>query len=417
MAQYKATEDKSESDEFGFERKKQDGDSKGVVDLAKYKQPEESVNAETSAFEQVMSQMNISDRGAFDTKFAQLWQEASDDNELLSVLMCEIDFFKAYNDNYGHQGASFMLLVVGLALKNICEKHGCFLARYKNQEFAILMKGGDEEKALEIAESLRKAVEASRTEHKYSSVSKIVTLSIGISSVYPISMRMLMNEAGGALVNAKSAGRNQVCGNFTLKKSANNAKNVPIEENVQIEEKPVANIEAPIQASDFRLIMSDMNIADRNSFHHNFVKLWKESTEEKELLSMLMCEVDYFQDYVDHYGEAASEDVLIIVASVLQQICGKFDCFVSHIEGEKFIILIKGGNATGALRIAEALHKSVQASATEHAHSEASDLVSMSVGLSSIFPSDMNSMKTLMVEASKALHDATASGRNQTSVH
>ncbi len=414
MAQYKQAEDRINSDTFDFELEKQDGDSKGVVDMAKYKQPEETVSAETSAFEQVMSQMNIADRGAFDNQFAQLWQEAGDENELLSVLMCEIDFFKAYNDNYGHQGASFMLLVVGLALKNTCEKYGCFLARYKNEEFAILMKGGNEQKALEVAESLRQAVESSRTEHKYSSVSKVVTLSIGISSIYPTSMKMLMREADSALYDAKASGRNQVCGNFSQKnENSVSQTTLATEQNIQTQEKPTVNTEA----SDFKQIMSDMNIADRSSFHHNFVKLWQESTDEQELLSMLMCEVDFFQAYIDNYSERASEDILLIVACALQKIGEKFGCFVSHVEGEKFIILIKGGNATNALRVADVLHRSVAESATEHKYSEASDVVTVSIGLSSLFPSDINSKKMLMVEANTALHAATTSGRNQISVH
>ncbi|WP_415225112.1 diguanylate cyclase domain-containing protein [Psychromonas sp.] len=426
MAQYNQTEDKISSDTLDFELENHEGDSKGVVDMAKYKQPEESVSAETSAFEQVMSQMNIADRRAFDNKYSQFWQEASDENELLSVLMCEIDFFKAYNDNYGHQGASFMLLVVGLALKNMCEKNGCFLARYKNEEFAILMKGGDQQKTLEVAESLRQAVESARTEHKYSSVSKIVTLSIGVSSIYPTSMKLLMKVADSALHDAKVSGRNQVCGNFSLNNSDRAAENsVATEQNSVTAEAKIAPEEKTIQTketlqpvvSDLKQVMQDMDIADRSCFHHNFVKLWQESQDEKELLSMLMCEIDFFQAYVDHYGTPASEDVLIIVACELQRICEKYDCFVSHIEGEKFIILNKGGNATGALKVAEDLHKAVIKSATEHHHSGVSDVVTMSIGLSSIFPSDMNSMKMLMVEANTALHNATTSGRNMISVH
>lgn len=431
MAQHNSTENKISADKFNME-----DDSKGVVNIAKYKQVDDPVNAETSAFEQVMSQMNIAGRNTFDSQFSQFWTEASDSNELLSVLMCEIDFFKAYNDNYGHQGASFMLLVVGLALKNTCEKHGCFLARYKNQEFAILMKGGDEIKVLEVAESLRQAVEASRTEHKYSSVSKIVTLSIGISSIYPTSMKMLMNKADKALNKAQVSGRNQVASNFSVQVKLENTPieaviNVPVEvaitesviepaivvQDVVVEENVSIEKEEEINQLAFQQTMLDMNISDRREFHPNFVKLWKEAIDEKELLSMLMCEVDFFQAYIDHYGQQPSKDVLLIVASALQDVAIKFNCFVSHVEGEKFIVLSKGGNATQALKVAELIHTAVENSGTEHQFSVASGFVTMSIGLSSIFPSELNSMKALMVEANTALHDATVSGRNQISVH
>lgn len=186
--------------------------NEGVVHLSKHQ--EEKQTAESSAFEQVMMQMNIADRKTFDRKYTELWNEASENNELLSLMICEIDFFKAYHDNYGHQGASFMLLVIALALKTTCEEHDCFLGRYKGDEFGILLKGGTPADAEAIAEKLRLAVEKSRTEHKFSSVSNIVTLSIGLSSFYPTSMQVVMNQASAALANAQSSGCNQVSGHL-----------------------------------------------------------------------------------------------------------------------------------------------------------------------------------------------------------
>jgi diguanylate cyclase (GGDEF)-like protein len=455
MARYKTTEGQRESDKLGFEIKNLGGESKDVVDLAKYKQPEESVNAETSAFEQVLLHLNISDRGAFDSKFTQLWQEASDDNELLSVLICEIDFFKAYNDNYGHQGASFMLLVVGLALKNICEKYDCFLAHYKNQEFAILMKGGDQQKVIEVSESLRKAVKASRTEHKYSNVSKVVTLSIGISTTYPTSPKKFMQEGDSALCEAQTSGRDKACAHFSHKKidlsedaiqeGKNNLSGKEKEEEKeeeiidrreleenrysatsndltdnQAEEKSKQTDEVyPVNIgnSSLQKSMLEMGVADRSAFHHNFVKLWEQSLEEKELLSMFMCEVDFFAAYVRNYGEQASDDVLLIVAAALQGISKKVGTSAFRIDGEKFVILFKGGNATKAFRISEALHKAIAHSAIAHKYSDARDTVSMSIGLSSLFPSDLSSKKMLMVEASTALREAANGGKNRTSVY
>ncbi|WP_354625011.1 diguanylate cyclase [Psychromonas sp. MME2] len=435
MAQHKQAEDTNKVDSFISSLEGKNGDNMGVVNIAKYKQPEEAVSAEISAFEQVMSQMNIADCRAFDNKYSQLWQEASDENTLLSVMLCEIDFFKAYNDNYGHQGASFMLLVIGLALKKACEEHDCFLARYENEEFAILMKGGNEEKALAVAEALRKSVELSRTEHKYSSVSKVVTLSIGVSSVYPNSMKMLVREANRALHDATADGRNQVSSIFPHKSNVElsdnaleNRESVTEEDSIKHNsaEAVKANEEKANAAADtlsnspsvdFKQKIRDMKIADCGSFHDNFVKLWEESKKENELLSMLMCEVDFFQPYIDNYGVAASEDMLITVATVLQKIAIINGCFVAHVEGEKFIILMKGGNATSALKVAQSLHKGVVKSNLKHDHSEATDIVTMSIGLSSLFPSDLNTMKSLMIEANTALHAAITTGRNQISVH
>jgi|GEM_PF-5997309 len=176
----------------------------GVADIGQYQK------SEISTFERVMAQINIAGHSDFEKQLTQYWRDVTGENELLSVLICEIDFYDEYVDNYGVQGASFMLLVVALALKNICEQHGFFLARYKQGGFAILIKGGDEHSVLAISERLCKAVEASRTEHKYSQSSNIVTLRVGISATYPESMATLKSKADKALQNAKILGRNQV---------------------------------------------------------------------------------------------------------------------------------------------------------------------------------------------------------------
>ncbi|WP_022941601.1 diguanylate cyclase domain-containing protein [Psychromonas hadalis] len=377
-----------------------------VVDISKYQTSEEKVSSKRSAFEQVMSQMNIADRHAFDAQYDKYWQQASDEGELLSVLICEIDFFNAYNDNYGHQGAAFMLLVIGLALKNSCEKFGCFLAHYRDDEFAILIKGGDVETSLKIAEALRLAVEVSRTEHKHSQVSDVVTLSIGISSIYPTSMKVLMQKSANALHSAKKSGRNQVCGCVELKNEESGLASTPLE---------LEEIKEPEQ-SDFKRLMSEMEINDRRDFNRYFVSAWQEATRDKELLSMVICELDFFDEYTQHYGQQTSEDILLIVACTLKSRCEELGCFVAHLEGAKFVAMVKAGNATKGLKVAESLRASVQELAMEHAHSPVKNSLTMSLGLSNIFPSDENSMKILMTKVDSALGDAKSSGYDQISV-
>lgn len=377
-----------------------------VVDISKYQNSEEKVSSESSAFEQVMSQMNIADRHAFDVQYEKYWQQASDDGELLSVLICEIDFFKAYNDNYGHQGSAFMLLVIGLALKNTCEKHGGFLARYRGDEFAILIKGGDVEAAEKIAESLRLAVEESRTEHKHSEVSDVVTLSIGLSSVYPTSMKVLMQKSANSLYMAKKSGRNQVCSSVDLKNEDSGLASTSLE---------LEEIKEPEQ-SDFERLMSEMQIYDRRDFNSYFVSAWQEAGRDKELLSMVICELDFFDEYTQHYGQQTSEDVLLIVACTLKSKCEEHGCFVARLEGAKFVALIKGGNATKGLKVAENLRGVIQELSMEHSYSPVKNNLTMSLGLSNIFPSDENSMKMLMSKVDTALSDAKSSGYDQISV-
>ncbi|PKF63710.1 hypothetical protein CW745_02375 [Psychromonas sp. psych-6C06] len=380
--------------------------SEAVVDISKYQSAEDKVSSQSSAFEQVMSQMNIADRHDFDIQYDKYWQEASENGELLSVLICEIDFFKDYNDNYGHQGSAFMLLVIGLALKNTCEKFGCYLARYRGDEFAILIKGGDVEASKEIAEALRIAVEESRTEHKYSEVSDVVTLSIGLSSLYPSSMKVLMQKSANALYTAKKSGRNQVSCSVDLKNEDAGMGSDPLELETINEPEP----------SDFDRLMSEMQIYDRRDFNSYFVNAWQESSRDQELLSMVICELDFFEEYASHYGQQTSEDVLLIAACTLKSKCEEFGCFIARLEGAKFVALVKGGNATKGLKVAESLRACIQELAMEHALSPVKNSLTMSLGLSNIFPSDENSMKTLMTKVDNALSDAKSSGFDQISV-
>ncbi|MCP4324565.1 MAG: diguanylate cyclase [Psychromonas sp.] len=380
--------------------------NEAVVDIAKYQNNEEKAGSESSAFEKVMSQMNIDNRQAFDLQYDKYWHQASDDGELLSVLICEIDLFKAYNDHYGHQGSAFMLLVIGLALKNTCEKFGCYLAHFRGDEFAILIKGGDVESAQQIAESLRVAVEDSRTEHKHSKVSDYVTLSIGISSIYPTSMKVLMQKSANALYGAKKAGYNQVCSSVELKNEEAGLASSTLE---------LEELKEPEQ-SDFDRLMSDMQICNQRDFNDYFVDAWQESTRDEELLSMVICELDFFDEYIQNYGQQTSEDILLVVACTLKSKCEELGCFIARFEGAKFIALIKGCNATKGLKVAEAIHSSIQGLAVEHDYSSVNNCLTMSLGLSSILPSDENSMNSLMTIVDSALSDAKSSGYDQISV-
>lgn len=386
-------------------------DTKGVVDIKKYQQPEEEPRSDVAAFEQVMLQMNIADRHSFDVKYAQLWKEATEDQELLSVLICEIDFFKAYNDNYGNQASSFMLLVIGLALKSTCEEYGCFLARYKGDEFGILIKGRDVETAREIAEKLRCAVEKSRTEHKYSNVSDVVTLSIGISSIYPTSMQEVIKQADTALCAAKISGRNQISGYV----DSRNRETVVVKDNEAPKELVLENV-LEQQEGEFNRMMEEMGIYDRRDFNSYFVNVWQESSRGEELLSMFVCELDFFSEYTANYGKQTADDILLIVACTLKAKCDEFGCFFSHLDGARFSAIIHGGNATKGLKVAETMKAALRDLQLEHATSPLKNTLTMSIGLSNIFPSELNTMKVLMSKVDMALNAAKKNGYDQIGV-
>ncbi|MDA7746021.1 diguanylate cyclase [Psychromonas sp.] len=382
-------------------------DAEGVVNIKKYQQSEEKQTSELSAFEQVMKQMNIADRESFDSKFAQLWNEASDDKELLSVLICEIDFFDEYNENYGHQASSFMLLVIALALKTACEDHGCYLARYKGNEFGILIKGSDAESAVQIAEKLRYAVEKTRTENKYSTVADVVTVSIGVSSVYPTSMQVEIKQAGSALCTAKMSGRNQVSGNLNVRNNQ-----------IKINRQEKLNNRTEIQEHGHNLIneMAAMKINNKRDFDNYFVNIWQESSEDQELLSMFLCEIDFFDEYVAKFGEKAADDMLLVIAIALKAKCDEIGCYFAYQGNARFSVIIHGGNATKGLKVSEAMKTVLQDLKLEHSESPVKDIFTMSIGLSNIFPSELNTMKILESKVQSALNVAKSNGYDQVGV-
>lgn len=171
-----------------------------------------------SQIDQVLEQVNIASNVEFESKLSEYWHEAANDEQLLSVLMCEVDFYDEYVLSNGLQGAYFMMMVVALALKNICEKHDCFLAHRHQEKFAVLIKGGDHKQIFNISEGLREAVENSKTEHQDSRISRFVTLSVGVSITAPQTKNSSMNSVGYALQNAKIAGRNQISNDLVKRK-------------------------------------------------------------------------------------------------------------------------------------------------------------------------------------------------------
>jgi diguanylate cyclase (GGDEF)-like protein len=131
----------------------------------------------------------------------------------LTVLMCDVDFFKRYNDAYGHaQGDRCLQLVAG-ALRDNFARAGEVVARIGGEEFAVLLPGIDAAQARTAAERLRRRIESLAIEHRDSAVSSFITLSIGLAQFDPATMDhfdLLLHQADQALYRAKSQGRDQI---------------------------------------------------------------------------------------------------------------------------------------------------------------------------------------------------------------
>ena len=133
----------------------------------------------------------------------------------MAVMMIDVDFFKLYNDEYGHQQGDQCLTSVARALQSGLHRGGDFVARYGGEEFVVILPGTDEAAGKAQAERLCERVRDLEIPHAQSSTAPVVTVSIGCAATYPSSNTMpatLIAAADQALYEAKRRGRNRVCG-------------------------------------------------------------------------------------------------------------------------------------------------------------------------------------------------------------
>ena len=155
----------------------------------------------------------IANRRHFDLIFDQEWKRASRARSPLSLLIIDVDRFKAYNDTYGHLTGDACLRTIAKAISGVPGRPTDLVARYGGEEFVVLLPGSTATGASLIAERIRMAVEHLALPHLYSDTLR-VTVSIGLATSVPdfgSDSLLLIAMADKALYNAKHEGRNQVC--------------------------------------------------------------------------------------------------------------------------------------------------------------------------------------------------------------
>lgn len=171
----------------------------------------QALDLEAQAFADGLT--GIPNRRRFDMHLENEFRRARRLKVPLSLVMIDVDCFKRYNDNYGHQRGDTCLIEIAEALSKAVTRPQDLLARYGGEEFVAILPDTEEGGALLVAERLRRQVEQLQIEHGHSSVGPHATVTLGVATLRnarECTVRKLLGAADMALYRAKQQGRNRV---------------------------------------------------------------------------------------------------------------------------------------------------------------------------------------------------------------
>ena len=171
-------------------------------------------NRELEQLSVLDSLTQVANRRRFDDYLLKQWQKLKQEQAPLSLILGDIDYFKLYNDTYGHPIGDYCLQQVALAIECVMESIPGLVARYGGEEFGIIVPHVSAKKALKIAERIAVNVNKLHVTHQKSLVSEYVTISLGVHNLIPSaesSPELLIALADKALYQAKAEGRNRAC--------------------------------------------------------------------------------------------------------------------------------------------------------------------------------------------------------------
>ena len=155
---------------------------------------------------------SLANRRAFDEVLHKEWERAKRDQQGIALLYMDVDFFKLYNDTYGHNIGDVCLRRVAQTIKQALRRPADLAARYGGEEFVVLLPNTDLEGAMDVAQRIIKHIDALALPHSRSKVASFVTLSIGVTYLIPTNQNTLtafLAKADAALYKAKENGRHQ----------------------------------------------------------------------------------------------------------------------------------------------------------------------------------------------------------------
>ncbi|MDX1318889.1 MAG: diguanylate cyclase [Oceanospirillum sp.] len=173
----------------------------------------QEANKQLAHLSQTDGLTQIANRRFFDDSFVQEWKRTKREKQPISLVLFDLDFFKQYNDQYGHLQGDECLRSIAELVASVINRPGDLFARFGGEEFILLLPNTPEAGALKIADQCRELVESLSIPHHKSSISEVVTISVGVCSMIPESGTTehdMLDLTDQALYCAKDRGRNRV---------------------------------------------------------------------------------------------------------------------------------------------------------------------------------------------------------------
>ncbi|MDZ8139886.1 MAG: PleD family two-component system response regulator [Nostoc sp. DedQUE04] len=197
---------------------------KRLIQQSQLQQKLETMNLELQRLVTIDGLTQVANRRRFEEYFSQEWQRLKREQRPLSLILCDVDFFKLYNDTYGHRVGDRCLQKIAQAIKDIIKRPGDLVARYGGEEFAVILPNTDTKGAIHVADQICHAVRALAIPHQNSQVNSHVTISVGFTTEIPqpdSDLEEMIAAADRALYEAKAAGRDRFVQNILLPESTN----------------------------------------------------------------------------------------------------------------------------------------------------------------------------------------------------
>lgn len=184
-----------------------------IVDRQQAQAALQTANYELERLTALDGLTQVANRRRFDQYLAQEWRRLMRDQQPIALIMCDVDYFKRYNDTYGHQAGDDCLRTIAITMSQAAKRPADLVARYGGEEFAVILPNTGLSGAIAIAQTIRAAVNHLNLIHETSEIGNRLTLSLGVSSMIPGhtgSPEALIAAADRAMYIAKQQGRDRV---------------------------------------------------------------------------------------------------------------------------------------------------------------------------------------------------------------